>query len=171
MRKVKCKKCGKLNDKDKAFKVIVTPNQKTYTYYYCSEDEYNEIQNEKSEKDECLEVVSNILSMQFVTPTMLKHINELRVFYSYKVITMTFKSNEESIRWQILNREFSSEFAKSKYIIAIIKNNIHTIAKRYKRQQEEQRATEHTIDVDIINNTQDIKITDRKVTDISSFLD
>ena len=121
-RSCKCNHCKKQLTTDIAYKVTINGRNK----YYCSEDEYNQIQEEINSKTKCLETISNILDIPFIQPMMLKEINSLRDFYSYIVIERTFKDNRESIQWFLENKDNGSEFGKIKYIMTIIKNNINS---------------------------------------------
>ena len=166
----KCTHCKQQLSTDEAFKIVIKGRNK----YYCSEEEYNQIQQEQKDKVKCLETIITILNVPFIQPVLLKEVNLLREFYSYIVIEKAFKDNEQSILWFLENKDTGSEFGKMKYIMTIIKNNINSIFKKYTQEQKDlqkifNKVESQEIDMDIMNTT--IEIQNNDISDISQFLD
>lgn len=169
-RKVKCKNCKKELYNTEAYQVT----EGTKKSYYCTEDEYKEIQNEKLQYNNCLETVAKIINSKFVTPIMIKKINELRQFYDYQIIERTFKECQQSIGWSLENRDFNNEFAKTKYIVSIVANNIQNIDKKVsqeRKQMERLFRKDTNIDIDVMDTSTSRDIQNKSVSDISEFLD
>lgn len=169
-RKCKCKICKKELITDTAYKVVVD-NKNTY---YCNEEEYKNELKKKQYKDNCYNTIKNILNEPFVTPMMKKEINKLTGFYDYIVIEKTFKECEENIKWFLNNKEYNTEYAKIRYVITIIQNNINSVYKRYTGELKEmeklfKQSNNETVDTNIINNS--IINNLKNNNDISEFLD
>lgn len=172
-RQVKCKICGSKKNIDEAFKVVKETPKAKVNHYYCSKAEYEKNLREINSKKECLDYIREILGVKMIPPAFAKQVNILRDYYDYIVIKKTFKECESNIKWQLDNKEFNSEFAKSKYIIVIISNNIEKVYRKHKKDQEKLNSVfefKENIDVDIFNYTNSNK-SEIKVNDISSFLD
>ncbi|CEQ01634.1 Uncharacterised protein [[Clostridium] sordellii] len=172
--KVKCKICGSKIERDSAYKIVKEQKSKRVNLYYCSEEEYDKQQDEIIQRDKCYEVIKDILNIPLVTPGMIKQLKTVREYYEYVVITKTFKTKEEDIRWAVNNKEFSNEYNKFRYVLAIILNNIEDIKKVHMKELEEisrlfNKVENNEINIDIMN---DMPIsTKRKSNDISQFLD
>lgn len=169
-RQVKCKICGTKKSIDEAFKVIKETPRTKVNNYYCSKEEYKESIRETTSKKECMEYIREILGVKMIPPAFAKQVNILREYYDYIVIKKTFKECENNIKWQLDNKEFTSEFAKAKYIIAIISNNIEKVYKKHKRDQEKLNSIfNFKDDIDILDCTDESKPI-IKVNDISQFI-
>lgn len=166
-RRVKCKICGQVSNSDIAYRVT-TKGKNTY---YCNEEEYNELLKKRESAFRCEGVILNILNIPFISPMLKKELSEVSKFYTYEVIERTFKENEQQISWFLNNNANSTEFGKIRYVMAIVKNNINAIDKKYKAEQKRIKELfdkQDNIDIDIIN---DIDTTPKTVAkDISEFL-
>ncbi|EPY2278026.1 hypothetical protein ACXAT3_002778 [Clostridium sporogenes] len=169
-RKCKCKICKKILTTDKAYKVVI--NSKNI--YYCSEGEYKRDLKNKQNKDKCFNTIKHILNEPFITPIMKKEVNKLNKFYDYIIIERTFRECEDSIKWFLNNKEYNTEYAKTRYIMVIIQNNINCAYKKYIQEQKEMeklftQKNNENVDINIINNiTTNNSINNN---DISEFLD
>lgn len=166
----KCVHCKRELTTDKAFKIVVNGKNK----YYCTEEEYIQIEEEIDNKNKCLGTIIMILNIPFAQPVLLKEIKSLRDFYSYIIIEKAFKDNEQSIKWFLENKDNGSEYGKIKYIMTIIKNNINSTYKKYIQEQKAlekilNKVESHEIDMDIMNIS--IEVQDNDITDITQFLD
>lgn len=172
-RKVKCRIC-----KNEMFNIdaYCKKSNDGKNIYYCTEDEYQDSIKFKEEKECCYETIKDILEINFIPPVLIKKVNEISEFYEYKIITKTFKEQEDIIRRSIQNKDFVSEFAKTKYIISIVANNIQKVKIKYiKEQQEIKKMFEiknENIELDIINeqHIQQVEVQDKNISDISMFL-
>lgn len=175
--KVKCKKCGAKIERDEAFKVVKQTEKTKANHYYCSEDEYNSIIKEQEDKYRCYDTIKKIINMKMITPAWIKNINTIREFYDYDVIDKCFKDNEDTISWSLNNKDFKNEHAKSRYVLAIITNNIEDTYKKHIKDIEEMnrlftKNENNEIDIDILNE-EPIQISKKRKNenDISMFLD
>lgn len=168
--KCRCKQCGKELTTDIAYCVQGKAKQ-----YYCNKEEYDEIIKLQKEKNDCIEYISEVINMKFTPPAMIKLVNGLNEFYDYIVIKRAFKDNKDSIQWALNNKTFNSEFAKYKYIISIVLNNIDKSYKTYLKEQEElnklfNQSETNEIDVEILNfDRNEVKV--KQNSDISMFLE
>ena len=169
-RKAKCRACGKELSTNEAFKVTEGKVNK----YYCSQEEYEEIQRDKQRKEECFKYLEGFMKVP-ISKIARKRINELHEYYSYEVIYRTIKFVEDRIRYAVENKNFNSEQAMVNYLIAIIENNINIVLKEYEKEiadfQKLFEEPKNDIDLDIINDLDDKPIAKPRTNDISSFLD
>lgn len=174
--KVKCKSCGNKIERDKAFKIVRERKSGKLNEYYCNKEEYDDIQKEKNDKFKCYETIKDIINIKMITPAWIKNINIIREFYDYNVIEKCFRDNEERIRWSICNKDFKTEHMKSKYILAIIANNIEDTYKKHLKDLEDanrlfNKIENNEIHIDIINEVIEVQPKKRKNNnDISMFL-
>ena len=62
MRKVKCRICSKMNDKDVAYKYVhTTSTGKEVNMYYCSEEEFLEFKTEQKYREKFEEKFNDIM--------------------------------------------------------------------------------------------------------------
>lgn len=170
-RKCKCRLCGKELTTDKAFCVKV--NEKNT--YYCSRDEYDKLLEKAKAKEECNNYISSLMGTPFVIPALAKLVNKLNDYYDYSIIQRAFKDNSDKIQWALNNKSFNSEFAKSKYIMSIVLNNINKSYKDYLREQEElkklfNQVNTNSVDVEILNFDRN-EVKTKQSSDISMFLE
>ena len=169
-RKAKCRACGKELSTNEAFKVTEGKVNK----YYCTQEEYEEIQRDKQRKEECFKHLEGFMKVP-ISKIARKRINELHEYYSYEVIYRTIKFVEDRIRYAVENKNFNSEQAMVNYLIAIIENNINIVLKEYEKEIADFKKLfeepKNDIDLDIINDLDDKPIAKPRTSDISSFLD
>ncbi len=117
---VKCRNCGKMLDRNDAYKVIL--NNKNV--YYCTEQEYlDKIKQNQIHRD-MVDQVMSIFCEQVTNTILFKEITELENIYTSKLILDYLKENEDYIKNLINNKSFSSQYAKIRYFTAILKNNL-----------------------------------------------
>ena len=169
-RKAKCRACGKELSTNEAFKVTEGKVNK----YYCTQEEYEEIQRDKQRKEECFKHLEGFMKVP-ISKIARKRINELHEYYSYEVIYRTIKFVEDRIRYAVENKNFNSEQAMVNYLIAIIENNANMVLKEYEKEIADFKKLfeepKNDIDLDIINDLDDKPIAKPRTSDISSFLD
>lgn len=120
---VKCKICGKLIDREIAYNVVI----KDKNNYYCSEQEYNDVQNNKKQeqelKDNTYKFIEEIIGR--TTNTILyKEVGIWLTVSDYKTILAYLKENKTTIENILSSKSFNTEYAKIRYFSAIVKNNI-----------------------------------------------
>ena len=126
---------------------------------------------EKVTKAKCLETITKIMNVKILTPIMTKKVNELRAFYDYVVIEKTFKECENNIRRALKTKDFNSEFAKAKYILSIIVNNIDKVYKKHLKDLEDMKRMFSKDEQIIVEDLQINKSKNSNISDISAFLD
>lgn len=164
-RRVKCQITKEYGYNNQFFKA---PNNK----YYKTQEIYDEYEFEMK----CFKIIrGKILDLmgyknEGQMPTFIfKEIGNLYETFSYDIILKTLNCKLNNIQYSLRNNRFNNEFAKAKYIFAIIKNSINDVAKNYSRKNKTQQSIENTnIELDIINN---IQTNTKKHKDISMFLD
>lgn len=119
MRSIKCKCCGKELNRDNAFKVVV--NDKNT--YYCNETEFNSIQHKKEIKDKTYQAIFELFGHKVVNTVLYKEINSIADIFTFDKIYSYLLSEKFQLE-KSLHKPFSSEYAKIKYLAAILKNNI-----------------------------------------------
>ena len=166
-RKCKCKLCGKWLTTDIAYR-----DEKGK--YYCSQEEYEEIQRDRQRKEECFKYLEGFMRVP-ISKIARKRINELHEYYSYEVIYRTIKFVEDRIRYAVENKNFNNEQSEVNYLMAIISNNINEVYKEYTKEQKELmklfEEPKNEIDLDIINDLDDKPVVKPRTSDISDFLD
>lgn len=116
---VKCKGCNNKIERNEAYKIIL----KGKNEYYCSEDEYRSIQDERSSRENLLRKVELIFN-EVVTNTVLhKDLKTLSDKYTYRFIFNYVNDNEKKLT-SVMSRNFDNQFGKIKYFVTILKNNL-----------------------------------------------
>lgn len=170
-RTCKCQGCG--NSKlttDIAYRTRVGNVNK----YYCNEQEYNSIQEEKEKRERLIiYIASEILGYEKgqIVPTVLQRkINELNKFYDYNVIEETFRRKKDDLLYWKDTKNFDNEYSMVSYLMAIVSSSINDVYKEWKfRQEQLQKENNNKIDIDIINT--EIKTTKKKNDSIIDFLE
>lgn len=161
--KVKCKLCETLHEKTEAY----TPTGKSP--YYCSKEEYDEKQLDtalrKSTYTLLHDEILNYDDKQIITN---KKLEELGKSYGWEVVFRTFKKCENTIRFWVFQKEFSNEYNKLTYVMAIISNNINDVYMKYKAEKNK-KITNTYVDINILNDDEVVPI-QTNTNDISQFL-
>lgn len=173
-RKVVCKICKTKGESDKFYKVT---DEKGRNSYYCSQEEYENLINERLKFKNLMEYVAvEILEYedgQIVPPSMVKKITKLNEFYDYDVIHECFKVNKETIQYWIKVKDFSSEYGMASYTMKIIEGSINDIYNKWKFKKQQEVKQENTlVDLSYIDQIEDKPtIKTNNDTGILSFLD
>lgn len=138
---VKCRLCGTKVDKKEAFKVVVGGKNT----YYCNEFEYQKVLHEREVKDNTYECINQIFGYKVLNSALFKEINLLLEVYSYEHILAYLMDNKEYLT-RVLEKDFTSEYAKIRYFAAILKNNIADF-----KMEEPEESKKIEIDMPIIN--------------------
>lgn len=160
------------------------PKGEAYSWYHmsntgrlykkncCSEEElqrYNkEIEYRKKIYETLLDYMGYDVS-QLIPNIVTKQIEELHKGYTYRIIYNVIRSMEHNIRLA-MKKDFKSDFAKGKYLIAILSNNINDEYEKLKRETkiERNRAKTQPVEIENIEWNNPRKKNKR---DISEFLD
>lgn len=162
--KCKCFITGKEGTTDVFVKKLVGKSHK----YFESEEVYSEYIKDKENKEKLRNTVAEILEYKILPPMLIKELNELLLIFNAEVITETFKQQKDTIQyWLGLDGKFNSDFSKVKYMMAIIKNNIIEVDKRWQIEQKRKQPKQVNIDIDMMDIELSSKATNK---DISQFL-
>ena len=127
MKQVKCKCHGEMHNREEMFKVKI----ENRIIYYCSEEIYNEIVNEKLYKSHILDILKDLNENFTITKTLFKELESLNVSYKkiYDIMNDLFYTGfEENPYSQLGNKiqhmQFTNNYSYVKYIISCIRNSI-----------------------------------------------
>ena len=115
-RKCKCVICKKDLTTDIAYKI----DKK----YYCSEEEYNSLNQDKVTHKLIIDNLNYILGYTCLNTIIFKEIKTLKINYTYAQINNYLELEKEKIKLIISKKNIDSEFGKIRYIFTIIKNSI-----------------------------------------------
>lgn len=167
MRKCKCKICGQQLTTDNAYKVT----NKGKNSYYCTEEEYNQQQEEIEQRKKCMSIIQELTHSY--APCYLKEFKEVRNYYNWRVIIESLKECNKSITWFLSNNQDSSDFAKARYIKTCVLNVANKCKMRVEKEDRLKAKLFETkvesIDIDIMNVAESVQAK-REVNDISEFL-
>lgn len=172
-RKVVCKICKTKGDTDTFYKVT---DQKGLNKYYCSKEEYDTYKIEQEKRHDLMEYVAievlNYEEGQIVPPVMVRKIGELHKFYAYEVIKECFVKQKDDITYWMNAKNFQNEYNMVCYIMKIIEGNINDTYIKWKHQKKQSTKMEYAdSSVDIMNDIEDVKLTQKKKENLLSFLD
>lgn len=114
MSKVKCRCCGKSIDK----KIAVGVPHNKQTWYYCIEHV-----GQKSPKDKMYDLVFEIFDRKVLNTILYKELDSIANLYTYEKMTAYIQENRSYLE-QVMNKDFSSEYAQIRYFAAILKNSL-----------------------------------------------
>ncbi|MEK4122073.1 hypothetical protein [Lysinibacillus sp. FSL K6-0102] len=179
-RKVKCTYCKKDGTNESFHKEVIKGRNK----YFCNQIEYelfemNEAkkQTETEERNSLMKwIMDEIYNYEtgMVFPKTLNgRVSKLLNFYPVSVVKEAFVNNYEVLSWAIKNKDFTSEFHATCYVMTIVEGSVNDIYLEFKRNQKQiDRVSEKSVDVqlfDEVSNTTVINNTNKK--DISHFLE
>ncbi|MGL4450457.1 MAG: hypothetical protein ACRCTZ_04615 [Sarcina sp.] len=141
--KVKCRGCGKQVEKSIAFlhEHYSKSGNKT-NWWYCSEEEYESIENEKKFYKECQYALDSIFGETIVDNTRNKKLSELnKAGYTYETIYYCINDKTKDIEQAlVIKREDfegkNSMFLKLSYVFGIIKKEIHNYSAVSSKKEE-----------------------------------
>lgn len=124
MAKCKCRVCGTPHDTKDAYKVVV--NNKNQ--YYCSQEEYEKDLGQKrkvaEDKEKVYRLICNIMGEKEILNTALwKEKTEWNKAFSDEFIAKYLQENKDYLTSAIARLD-SSQFAKIRYLSAIVKNSL-----------------------------------------------
>lgn len=171
-RKCICKVCKAQGDTDTFYKV----REGNVNKYYCNKEEYEHNFKLKQQRKVLMEYVAiDVLGYeegQIVNPVMVRKINELNKFYDFEVILETFKQCKENIHYWINNKNFANEFGMVSYIMKIVEGSINDVHAKWKHLKSVKAKQDvNNLDVNILNDIEEVKVSQKKKEDILSFLD
>lgn len=148
MRQVKCRDTGVLVSSADAWKA---PDGK----YYSSQGAFERLMLEKTYRQKCIEELGNILgySKNQKFPTIVaKKLKEYES-YGYEIVFETILCKKQIIINSISNKDFTSEYNKTSYIMAIITNSINDIYKQHQDKKKLQHIDNTTVTIEEVEST------------------
>lgn len=164
MRQVKCQDTGELIPKTDAYKAS---NGK----YYSSEEAFKCLMDEKIYRQKCLDELGNILGYhegQKFPTIVAKKLKEYQ-YYGYKVVLQTIIDKRSVIEYSISHKDFTSEYNKVSYVMAIITNSINDVKKKIDKEQRLQHISNNAITSEEVESIQ-TPTNHGDIHDISKFL-
>lgn len=147
MRQVKCRNCGTFIDKDKA---VIVQSGKTKAFYCdenCMKSAQEKViaaQKEREEKEKVYNEICSIFNYKLVNTALWREWQDWNQVADNGKILAYLKENHDYIAG-VIGRLSSSEYAKIRYLSAVLKNSLHD----YKvKVAEEEKPIEHKINVD-----------------------
>lgn len=134
-RKAKCKICGAELDTSLAYKVASKPPK-----YFCSEEEYKAEEERKKkaaeDKDKVYRLICDIMGEQeIINSALFKEWVEWNKVADNVKIAQYLEENKDYLT-SALSRVTSSEYARIRYLSAIVKNSIKDFKVQDKVQKE-----------------------------------
>lgn len=179
-RKVKCPYCKKDGTNETFYKEVIKGKNK----YFCNQVEFELFEMNETKKQAETEERNNLIQWimdeiynyekGMVFPKTLNgRVSKLLNFYPVQVVKEAFVNNYEVLSWAIKNKDFTSEFHATCYVMTIVEGSVNDIYLEFKRNQKQiDKASEKSVDVqlfDEVSNTTVINNTNKK--DISHFLE
>ena len=164
MRQVKCRDTGVFVSASDAWKA---PDGK---YYSCREA-FERLESEKESRKRCMEELGNILGYvkgQKFPSIAAKKLKEYEV-YGYDVVLETILLKKQSIINSISNKDFTSEYNKTSYIMAIITNSINDVYKKKQREKSLKHISKSVATTEEVESVTQVT-SNENVHDISRFL-
>ena len=126
----KCQICKKELDRNTAFKVT----QGRRNLYYCSKEEYDKLFEQDRMMDKVYSEIAYHMGYSALTKNFTQKINTLNE--PAEVILATIKAQQNGIQWAMENKNFSSDWHRFAYILAIIKNHIPETKKQLRQEKK-----------------------------------
>ncbi len=164
MRQVKCRDTGVFVSASDAWKA---PDGK---YYSCREA-FERLESEKESRKRCMEELGNILGYvkgQKFPSIAAKKLKEYEV-YGYDVVLETILLKKQIIINSISNKDFTSEYNKTSYIMAIITNSINDVYKKKQREKSLKHISKSVATAEEVESVTQVT-SNENVHDISRFL-
>lgn len=148
MRQVKCRFCGKFIDRDKAV-IIQTAKQKLfYCNENCRENAERQVviaQKEKAEKEAVYNEICDIFNYRITNTALYKEWVIWNQVADNGKILAYLKENHDYIAGAI-GRLSSSEYAKIRYLSAVLKNSLHDYKVKVVEEEKPQPKIEQNMD-------------------------
>ena len=151
-RLVKCRGCSKQVNTDNAYcHIHVTSSGNKQNWWYCSQEEFEEIEKEKRYLLECKYMTDDIMGYEITNNVRNKFLSELnKANYSYEKIFYCIQDNKMAIeRALVLKRnDLNNEYNTLAYMFGIIKKEIS----KYGSKTNNKKINSDTLDPSEIHN-------------------
>ena len=129
MENVKCRICKKKIPKEMAYKVEhITSGGNKQNHYYCSREEFEEVEREKDFYKKCQSVTDRIMGQPITNNVRNKKLSELhKKGFLYEEIYQCLSDLENSLDYAIANKwsEFTNEYNKIAYMFGAVEKEIN----------------------------------------------
>ena len=129
MADVKCRICKKKIPKEMAYKVEhITSGGNKQNHYYCSREEFEEVEREKDFYKKCQSVTDRIMGQPITNNVRNKKLSELhKKGFLYEEIYQCLSDLENSLDYAIANKwsEFTNEYNKIAYMFGAVEKEIN----------------------------------------------
>ena len=181
-RKVKCTYCKKDGTNETFHKEVIKGKNK----YFCNHIEFELFEMNEAKKQAETEERNNLIQWimdeiynyekGMVFPKTLNgRVSKLLNFYPVQVVKEAFVNNYEVLSWAIKNKDFSSEFHATCYVMTIVEGSVNDIYLDFKRNQQQIKKIEvesSKVDTDLFDEITTVSVISNKNNkDISQFLD
>lgn len=127
MAKVKCRYCGSMIDKKNAYPV----KHGKQNWYYCNL-EHSLLRTDKQlAYDKAMDIIGKTTNSIF-----FKEMDEIASVHGYKKLHKYLVDNDTFLN-DVMNKDFSSEYAKIRYFSTVIKNRIGDYNPQYDSKQKD----------------------------------
>ena len=167
-RKCKCKACGKQLTTDIAYLyTYLTKTGKEIKQYYCSEEEFENLERDKKLYKECLYETDKILERPITNSIRNKELAELHEQYSWEEILRCIKSKSDEINMMIKQNGIENDYQQIRYMMQTIKNVIYDFVREDKQRNDwtqYNQSVEQEVEIEIIKEEvpSDMKVKKRK---------
>jgi len=151
-----CKCHGIKKERNTLYKVIVNGKNN----YYCSEQDYIKMQEEKESKIIVFNMINDIFGYKVINTAIFKELSEISNIHTYNKISSYIQDNKSQLEI-FMRKDFDTEYGKIRYFSTILKNNLvdYKIPKKDKDKE---------INVEIVN----VKYTSRnRKKNLNEYLD
>ena len=156
MPKVTCFICKKKIDKTQAYKVL--PETGTKNKYCCSKNEFLIYKAKQKIRDDTYEMIWGIYNEHVTSSVLYTQVDVIAKDYSFAIIYRYLKENEDYLTKLFKSKSFVSEYARTKYLIAILKN----VLPEMKKKVDAENKLYVCKDVEILHANKKAKTTRRK---------
>ena len=166
--KVTCKACKKKIEKEDAFLFIYeTKTGKKQNHYYCSEEEFENLERDKKLYKECLYETDKILERPITNSIRNKELAELHEQYSWEEILRCIKSKSDEINMMIKQNGIENDYQQIRYMMQTIKNVIYDFVREDKQRNDwvqYNQSVKQEVEIEIIKEEvpSDMKVKKRK---------
>lgn len=104
-------------------------------HYFKNKEIADEYKLQNSCRAQVIDILAEIIGYekgQKFPSLLTKTLKELSDFYKWEVVLQTVEQNRASMENAILHKNFGSEYAKYAYLMAIIRNSIDDVNRKYK---------------------------------------
>lgn len=116
---VKCRVCGKKNERNESFKVTV----KGKNLYYCNAKEFEEMNIENESRLKVIDLTFEIIG-ETTNTSVFKELTAISKVHTYKKMLSYMEENLDVLFESMHNASSSNEYGKIRYFMAILKNSL-----------------------------------------------